>query len=498
MEAEEPDTPTPILPTLTNTPEPTSTPEPTNTPTPTETPMPAEESATEEEIDPSSEEENSNSSSENQPESFSLVDYENKSFELVNSKPLIHVTWDDLGDPFDCTTGEPITVTSSINFEPDIIGASFDADEEIQWSSTGEAGPGIEIKIVTPRGNEGFSQEFSGGLMVTDPRREMADDPETLNDGYGNTLFTFFYNPNTGEELTLTGLVESGEWTPWGGVHNFEVTEMGHISLAIPTEWLHVAENPFLFLTDGKNCDNLIIPPEILTAILINDPPKPVQGPPADPTWPAAPANSPGLFEPAENYMNGGTFAATRKSKAHPNQILVDFALNRNVACQPDNLKMVTTFHVRKDDAPNEILQNYQNGALGNFVQAQLFLEGIGDQVDPTRGINGINVDAPPRRLNDKMWIDKNIDPKWPSSKVKGDKITATDAPQFLDDGFTAYFETAVLCYEGDSFKVLGSMRWANRNPHEVWIIPNPDGNIDWGAPTQGMVDAINRFQTGE
>jgi hypothetical protein len=246
----------------------------------------------------------------------------------------------------------------------------------------------------------------------------------------------------------------------------------------VPIEWLYGTVNPLLTATNGEVCDSLELDTPAWTQ-LINDPPldEPVETP--------TPVPIVGNWSEADNakYMNGGSFAGSTSGPR--NRISFSFNLNGAVACE--NLVMVSVFHIRPDAHPDQILQKPSDG----------YVEGLGGGLLPyvppedADAINGYIVDAPPKLIDPAAsGFVPNTNPAMPSFEQNGNTLTAVDEPQFLKEGHTAYFETAVVCLDGGEIKVLGSTRWVHRTGVSR-IIPNSQGGVDWGPASESFTGAL-------
>jgi len=169
---------------------------------------------------------------------------------------------------------------------------------------------------------------------------------------------------------------------------------------------------------------------------------------------------------------NGGTFKGTKDGIQSPrgekNKIEFVFTLKPGIKCE--QLAIVSVMHIEEDDTGRTVIP-----------PSKAFL----DTYDPLPGgrlrdidsIGGFTVDVAPLKLeNGKLVINKN--PSSSSMEIKGNTITAEDDPRFLKPGYTAYFETCVLCLDDDKFKYLGCIRWWHR-PGESRIEKDKNGNID-------------------
>lgn len=124
------------------------------------------------------------------------------------------------------------------------------------------------------------------------------------------------------------------------------------------------------------------------------------------------------------------------------NHIVVDLRYTGTIKCK--NLCLASIFHVR--DKNGEIVIPPKGAFLPDYT--------------PPGGIaphlNGYLVDAP-------IFKDgrPSKTPCMPSSKINGKTITAEDIPFFLEEGYTAHFETNLICIQDSPFTILGpSLRW--------------------------------------
>lgn len=195
--------------------------------------------------------------------------------------------------------------------------------------------------------------------------------------------------------------------------------------------------------------------------------------------------------DPRNPYIDGGTFAETEgeiPGQSGNNRIEFVFELNGQVPCE--QLCLVAVFHIEEDET-------------GRILERPS--EGYADGYDPPSGaprdddaVNGYVVDTwlmRPASETDFTFV-PNHSPCIPTMESDGNRITGSDSPLFLKRGYTAYFEMCVVCLDNDDWTVLGCMRWVNRKgePDTSRILPNPDGETDWGDASENFNDALRRW----
>jgi hypothetical protein len=191
--------------------------------------------------------------------------------------------------------------------------------------------------------------------------------------------------------------------------------------------------------------------------------------------------------DPRHPYLDGGSFSGSRgelDGRERKNKIEFVFVLNGEVECR--DLCMVSVFHIENDETGETVIPP-SNGYRPGFDP--VFYGGAPQDSDSVRGYV---VDAPPRILK-KMKFVNNTRPCMPSMKIDGNRVTAEDEPAFVKPGHTAYFETCLLCMDGEHFRVLGSMRWLHRTGLSK-IMPGPDGKTDWGPSSRMFREAVRRW----
>ena len=186
-------------------------------------------------------------------------------------------------------------------------------------------------------------------------------------------------------------------------------------------------------------------------------------------------------------FRKGGSFRRSRgelNGHERKNKIKFVFDLVRNVQCE--KLCIVSVYHIEEDatgavvDPPSKA---YRDGYDPIFY---------GGPVDDKDAYMGYVVDTPPKKLVGAQLV-PNTDPCMPTMKIVGRRITAEDQPAFLKPGFTAYFETCVLCMDKKDFTVLGCMRWSHASGLSK-ILPAPGGGTDWGNASSNFNAAVRTW----
>jgi hypothetical protein len=193
-----------------------------------------------------------------------------------------------------------------------------------------------------------------------------------------------------------------------------------------------------------------------------------------------------GLLERCRPPAAGGTFADSRgqlEGQERRNTIAFVFTLTAPLECR--HLCIVSVFHIEEDatgktvDPPSKA---YRDG-----------FDPITGKPDEGSAVRGHVVD-----VGDAAWAEdasgrlvlvKNTMPCWPSSKVDGLRVTAEDSPTFLKDGYTAYFETCLVCLDPTPPSVLGCCRWKHTNGSSELQTP-----ADFPGPSAHFRDALTRW----
>lgn len=182
-------------------------------------------------------------------------------------------------------------------------------------------------------------------------------------------------------------------------------------------------------------------------------------------------------------FQPGGTFSGSldlQEGQAGQNRIEFVFGLNGEVQCH--NLCIVSVFHIEEDRTGTTIIPP-SRGYTDEYDPL------IGGRLRDEDSVDGYVVDTPPRVLVDGRLVN-NTSPCLPTMEIQGDVITAWDSPSFLRQGHTAYFETCVLCLDGEPFAILGCMRWKH-TPGRSEIQPGENGEIDRETPSGMFEEAV-------
>gem|GEM_PF-5060084 len=191
--------------------------------------------------------------------------------------------------------------------------------------------------------------------------------------------------------------------------------------------------------------------------------------------------------DPRHPYLAGGSFyESSGQLKGHErnNKIKFVFKLNREIECR--DYCIVSVFHIENDETGDTIIPP-SNGYRADFDP--VFYGGAPLDSD---SVDGYVVDTPPQVVQDLKLVN-NPRICMPSMEIDGNRIKAEDQPAFVKAGHTAYFETCVLCLDGENFSVLGCMRWLHRT-RESKILPNSDGNTDCGSSSRMFREAVRRW----
>lgn len=165
----------------------------------------------------------------------------------------------------------------------------------------------------------------------------------------------------------------------------------------------------------------------------------------------------------------------------------IDFVFEFKKPVRCERLCLVSVYYIENDET-GEILRNPSDGYLEGFDNFG------GGTLSDDHAVDGRIVDAPvlrkPEGGGDPV---KSNNPCLPTSKVEGQKVIGYDPPNFVKRGFTAYFETCVVCLDDrPRFKVLGSMRWSNKGNTSA-LTPRK-GRLDRERRSDGFIRALEKY----
>jgi hypothetical protein len=188
----------------------------------------------------------------------------------------------------------------------------------------------------------------------------------------------------------------------------------------------------------------------------------------------AKPASAQGSFKGSQGGLAG---------QAGLNRIEFAFRLKDGVRCE--RLCMISVYHI-EEDATGRIVDPPSQAYKPTFDPL------LGGVAPDSCAVGGYIVDAPETVLaspNGNLVLVPNFSPCMPTSLVAGQTVTARDTPDFLKPGFTAFFETCVVCLDTTPPIVLGTARWSHKNGHS-----DLDSPPDQPGPSGPFRDALKRW----
>lgn len=183
-------------------------------------------------------------------------------------------------------------------------------------------------------------------------------------------------------------------------------------------------------------------------------------------------------------FQSGGTFSESRdcqEGQAGQNRIEFVFELNGEVECR--NLCIVSVFHIEEDRTGTTVVP--PSRAYSDDYDPLL-----GGRLRDEDSVEGYIVDTPPRVLDNNGRLVNNTSPCMPTMQIQGNVITAWDSPSFLRPGYTAYFETCILCLDEEPFTILGCIRWKH-TPGRSEIQPGEGEAVDREAASGMFREAV-------
>jgi hypothetical protein len=381
-------------------------------------------------------------------------------------------TDDAVNDPQKCYVDSPNPETIPGNLDLVAGEVALDSQDPAQ----------VRVTFIVSNTIERTGSFLGMGFEVDDPRVPNKTDSTWLFDNLGDRSFNGQQYGSLQSPEPAFAILENNNWNVYQPPHTLTyTTDTDGVVFTIPKEWLVGTVNPLITITDGEVCDSLPLDSGVWEQFINNpdlQPPAAAEEPAQIlSTW-SAPDNA--------RYMNGGSFAGS--TSGEDNAIHFKFILNGAAPCK--NLFMPSVFHIRPDANPDQVLQNPSAGYSEEFIENVSAMLGFVPAED-TDAVNGYLIDAPPRLLDPAASeFQPNNNPSMPSFEINGNTLTAVDAPSFLKEGHTAYFETAVVCLDGGEIKILGSTRWVHRDGISR-IIPNPQGGVDWGPASESFTAAL-------
>jgi len=142
--------------------------------------------------------------------------------------------------------------------------------------------------------------------------------------------------------------------------------------------------------------------------------------------------------------------------KPPPNRI--DFVYKLEVRCEKP--AFIQVYHIEKDETGEALLKPSKGDKRSSgFPLMSHFAPRDQDAFD------GYVVDADPNGKEPSLHTD-----------TKNGVAQAFDMPDFVKKGYTAYFETCLVCMDGDEYKILTCIRWTSKGPDgEVRMDPTKD-----------------------
>jgi len=130
-----------------------------------------------------------------------------------------------------------------------------------------------------------------------------------------------------------------------------------------------------------------------------------------------------------------------------PSPNSIEFIFKLSIRCE--NPQFIQVYHIEKKDT-GEILENPSEG------DARYDPPGIIEDYAPrdSDAFDGYVVDADPAQSDPTM------------DTITADGVTrAFDKPDFVKKGYTAYFETCLVCLD-NGYQILGCIRWLSEGPN--------------------------------
>lgn len=187
-------------------------------------------------------------------------------------------------------------------------------------------------------------------------------------------------------------------------------------------------------------------------------------------------------------FKKSGSFKGTKDmqtGQAGNNTINIKFTLDKAVECE--RLCLISVYYI-ENDATGEIQQNPSDGYKDGFDNI------YGGTLPDSDAAGGFIVDAPARRdPTGGLNFQPSNNPCMPTSKKAGLVITAEDSPMFIKPGFTAWFETCLVCLdERPKFRILGSMRWSYAGSETR--IKRRKKKINRKSASDGFIQALEKY----
>jgi hypothetical protein len=188
-------------------------------------------------------------------------------------------------------------------------------------------------------------------------------------------------------------------------------------------------------------------------------------------------------------FKASGSFAKSKDlqaGQAGKNRIDFHFALAADPKCE--RLCLVSVYYL-EENATGKKAKKPSDGYKPGFDNL------YGGTLPDRDAADGYIVDAPamvPAPGGGLQFVPSNS-PCMPSSKVAGLVVTGLDKPNFVKRGYTAHFETCLVCLDDrPKFRVLGCIKWFNRRG-KAKIVPSK-GKFDRNGVSEGFVRALEKY----